>query len=48
MRIGAFREGAKGYGGADYDYFNQTLVYENGRWVFGQKNYMMDWIYPYW
>lgn len=48
MRIGAFWEGAKGYGGADYDYFNQTLVYENGRWVFGQKNYMMDWIYPYW
>ena len=48
MQIGVFWEGAEGYGGADYDYINQTLVFENGRWVFGKETYMLDWVYPYW
>lgn len=48
LRIGVFWKGTEGYSGADYDYINQTLVYENGRWVFGRETYMMDWIYPYW
>lgn len=48
MRIGVFWKGAEGYDDAGYDNINQTLVYENGRWVFGKENYMTDWIYPYW
>lgn len=49
MRIGVSWKDIEAYGGSEhYDYFNQALVYENGRWVFGQKNYMTDWIYPYW
>ena len=48
MRIGVFWKGTEGYDDSGYDYINQALVYENGRWVFGKEIYMTDWIYPYW
>ena len=47
MRIGVLWRSFADERSDYYHDIDQTLVYENGRWVFGKLNYLMEWMYPY-